>query len=116
MLRTSLFSIIWLTLGLHSALAGEVAVAPDDTGTDVVEDTTDDSDSRSTYGPPRAPDVAELPAIPLADAVTAAGGVAMPITLLDTKVLPGTAARLSWSATELFEGVPVSTPVLVLNG
>lgn len=36
--------------------------------------------------------------------------------LLDTDILPGTAQRLSWSATELFAGVPVSTPVLVVNG
>ncbi len=36
--------------------------------------------------------------------------------LLDTVIMPGTAHRLAWSATELFEGVPVSTPVLVING
>lgn len=36
--------------------------------------------------------------------------------LLGSEVPPGTSARLSWSATELFEGVPVSTPVLVVNG
>jgi predicted deacylase len=41
---------------------------------------------------------------------------ATPLELLDTKIMPGTAQRLSWSATELFEGVPVSTPVLVVNG
>jgi len=28
----------------------------------------------------------------------------------------GTSQRLSWTATELFEGVPVATPVLVING
>ncbi|MDJ0908478.1 MAG: succinylglutamate desuccinylase/aspartoacylase family protein [Woeseiaceae bacterium] len=38
------------------------------------------------------------------------------ISILDTEIAPGTAARLSWTATELFEGVPVSTPVLVVNG
>ena len=38
------------------------------------------------------------------------------VRLLGTTVLPGTSQRLSWSATELFEGVPVSTPVLVVNG
>ncbi len=38
------------------------------------------------------------------------------LELLGTTVMPGTAQRLSWSATELFEGVPVSTPVLVVNG
>jgi predicted deacylase len=54
--------------------------------------------------------------VPLAEAVTTAKGLAEPLVLLDTEVAPGTAARLSWSATELFEGVPVSTPVLVVNG
>jgi len=43
-------------------------------------------------------------------------GDTTPLELLDTKIMPGTAQRLSWSATELFEGVPVSTPVLVVNG
>jgi predicted deacylase len=38
------------------------------------------------------------------------------LTLLGSEVAPGTSVRLSWSATELFEGVPVSTPVLVVNG
>ncbi len=38
------------------------------------------------------------------------------LKLLDSEVAPGTSRRLSWSATELFEGVPVSTPVLVVNG
>ena len=125
MLRTVLLTIILLALGTVPSLAGEVAVDPGDNGTDVIEDTTEDSDSRSSevtaaveelYGPPQENAVTELPAIPLADAVTAAGGVASPITLLGTDVLPGTAQRLSWSATELFEGVPVSTPVLVVNG
>ena len=50
------------------------------------------------------------------DVVTTLGGVGGPLTILDTEVEPGTTARLSWSATELFEGVPVSTPVLVVNG
>jgi uncharacterized protein len=50
-------------------------------------------------------------------AVTAqAGEVAGSIQLLKAHIPPGTFQRLSWSATELFEGVPVSTPVLVVNG
>lgn len=36
--------------------------------------------------------------------------------LLKAFIPPGTYQRLSWSATELFEGVPVATPVLVING
>ena len=54
--------------------------------------------------------------IPLADAVTSANRIAQTIDILDTQILPGTYQRLSWSATELFEGLPVSTPVLVVNG
>jgi len=38
------------------------------------------------------------------------------LKLLKAHIPPGTFQRLSWSATELFEGVPVSTPVLVVNG
>lgn len=54
--------------------------------------------------------------VPLAEAVTTAEGKAESMHLLNTDIPPGTAMRLSWSATELFEGVPVSTPVLVVNG
>jgi len=55
--------------------------------------------------------------VPLAEAVEQASEVeAEPLWLLGEKVPPGTAATLTWSATELFEGVPVSTPVLVVNG
>lgn len=117
------FTIIFLALCAGSTEAGEVSVDPGDNGADVIEDTTEDTDSRSSevavavedlVDP--APSLAELPAIPLADAVTAAGGAASTVTILGTGVEPGTAHRLSWSATELFEGVPVSTPVLVVNG
>jgi len=116
-------TIIFLAFCAGSAFAGEVSVDPGDNGIDVVEDTTEDTDSRSSevavavedlVDP--APTPTELPAIPLADAVTTAGGAASTVTILGTDVEPGTAHRLSWSATELFEGVPVSTPVLVVNG
>ena len=56
------------------------------------------------------------PVIPLADAVTTADGLAETMMLLNAEVAPGTYRRLSWSATELFEGVPVDSPVLVVNG
>jgi len=114
-----------LVLGIGSALAGEVSVDPGDNGTDVIEDTTEDADSRSSevavaaeklLDPTATAETTGQPAIPLADAVTAAAGAAAPITVLDTEVPPSTSIRLSWSATELFEGVPVSTPVLVVNG
>ena len=54
--------------------------------------------------------------MPLADAVTTAEGLAKPLLLLGSEVAPGSSQRLAWSATELFEGVPVSTPVLAVNG
>jgi hypothetical protein len=56
--------------------------------------------------------------VPLADAVTVAEEkeTSRTIKLLGGEVPPGTYKRLSWSATELFEGIPVSTPVLAVNG
>jgi hypothetical protein len=56
--------------------------------------------------------------VPLADAVTLAEEKEAPriLKLLGGEVPPGTYQRLSWSATELFEGIPVSTPVLAVNG
>jgi predicted deacylase len=113
------------TLAAAVVLAGEVAVDPVGDGADILEDTTEDVDSRSSevvvavehlMGPPLPDSGKDVAAIPLADAVTAADGAAATVTILGTEVMPGTARRLSWSATELFEGVPVSTPVLVVNG
>lgn len=67
--------------------------------------------------PPTGPveDFAEVFVTP-GDVVATAGGPAQALNILGSQVEPGTSARLSWSATELFEGVPVSTPVLVVNG
>jgi predicted deacylase len=39
-----------------------------------------------------------------------------PFTLLGTEVGPGTATRLAWSASESFEEIAGSTPILVING
>ena len=110
----TLFATGWL-------LAGEVSVEPADAGADLRNDTTEDTDSRSSEVAVAAEGIvdatpSEMSAVPLADAVTTADGLAAPLELLGTEVAPGSAARLNWSATELFEGVPVSTPVLVLNG
>lgn len=57
-----------------------------------------------------------LPVVPLADAVTTADQASSTLQLLGETIPPGTTRRLAWSATELFEGVTVSTPVLVVNG
>ncbi len=103
------------------AFAGEVAIDPADNGTDIRDDTTEDEDSRSSEVAASVEEFVEaVPGhahdVPLAEAVTSAEGRAEPLQLLDTEIPPGTSMRLSWSATELFEGVPVSTPVLVING
>jgi len=110
-----------LLLPASHALASEAAVEPSDNGTDIREDSTVDTDSRSSETTAAAEQLVEpVPAhehlVPLADAVITAEGQAEPLILLDNEILPGTAHRLSWNATELFEGVPVSTPVLVVNG
>ncbi len=106
--------LIWLLMLAPAAiLACELAVD--------LEDTTEDADSRSTEdGVQDAtmidPVVDHNIDVPLADAVTSAGSQAKAIELLGARIEPGTSTRLSWSATELFEGVTVSTPVLVVNG
>ncbi len=60
--------------------------------------------------------IADIPVVPLADAVTTADGVARTLRILDSHIFPNSSQRISWAATELFEGVPVSTPVLIVNG
>lgn len=60
--------------------------------------------------------IADIPVVPLADAVTTADGIAGSLTILGAEIPPATSQRLDWAATELFEGVPISTPVLVVNG
>jgi len=119
--RNVLLLQLLVLLGSGALLAGEVAVDPSGNGADIREDTTEDTDSRSSEVTVAVenmvrPDYSHVPTIPLADAVAAADGIAEPLTLLGATVPPGMARRISWSATELFEGVPVSTPVLVVNG
>jgi predicted deacylase len=101
--------------------AGEASIDPTDNGVDILEDSTLDTDSRSSETSAAAeqlvdPGPAREYMGPLADAVDDAKGQAEALQILGTEILPGTSQRLSWSATELFEGVPVTTPVLVLNG
>ena len=121
MFPTRALTIALLVSTAGSLLAGELAVDPNDNGINVVEDTTGDTDSRSGEVAPGIekrlePSPAGDPAVPLAEAVDRAAGLAEPVTILGTRILPGTSQTLSWSATELFEGVPVSTPVLVVTG
>jgi predicted deacylase len=103
------------------SVAGEVAVDPADNGIDVRDDRTEDEDSHSSEVTAAVEEFVEAVPnhahdVPLAEAVTSADGIAEPLRMLGTEVPPGTSVRLSWSATELFEGVPVSTPVLAING
>ena len=101
--------------------ASEGAIYPPDDDVDSLQDTTEDSDSGSASvvspaDPMVDPAADQPPVIPLADAVTTADGLAEPLALLNAEIAPGTYKQLPWTATELFEGVPVSTPVLVVNG
>ncbi|NNF40598.1 MAG: succinylglutamate desuccinylase/aspartoacylase family protein [Woeseiaceae bacterium] len=110
-----------LLLPAFPAWASEGAAELEDDETDdpelVIPTTANGSGEAAEVGEPF---VEAVPAhehlVPLADAVIAAEGMAAPLLLLDSEIMPGTAHRLSWAATELFEGVPVSTPVLVVNG
>lgn len=85
------------------------------------ESATDEMDESSeTVQPLDTPSIDAsdriLPVVPLADAVTTADQADATLQLLGKTIPPGTTRRLAWSATELFEGVTVSTPVLVVNG
>lgn len=88
----------------------------------MLQDTTDEGDARSSETSAAAEDMVDAVSahphdVPLADAVTTAEEKqAEALLLLGSEVEAGSTARLSWSATELFEGVPVSTPVLAVNG
>jgi predicted deacylase len=109
---------------LNVAHAGELPDEPLDIGSAVNEDTTAEAEDDALTDNASVPvdPLLDVPAdeddgaIALADAVAEAPQEARPIWLLGKKVLPGATAQLSWSATELFDGVPVSTPVLVVNG
>jgi predicted deacylase len=103
------------------ALASETSVERSDGGVDLMQDSTDEGDARSSETSAVAENLVDAVSdhhhdVPLADAVTTAEGLAAALQLLGTDLEPGSAARLSWSPTELFEGVPVSTPVLAING
>jgi len=111
-----------MLLAASTAMGGDVAVGPADNSVDIRDNTTDNIDSRSdeiSAGTERsvtAPIPGRAHIVPLADAVTTANGLAAPLELLGVELPAGSSQRMSWSATELFEGVPVSTPVLVVNG
>src|SRR5210317_176962 len=121
MRKLPLLAFLCLSVTPPLAVAGETAVEPSGNGVDMLQDSTDEGDARSSETSAAAENLVEaVPAhehdVPLADAVTTAEGLAEPLRLLGSEIAPGSSQRLAWSATELFEGVPVSTPVLVVNG
>jgi predicted deacylase len=104
------FAVALAVVPLSGNLAGQAAAMEESaaTPTEIVAETAVPGDV--------AGHIAEIPVVALADAVTDADGIASTLTILGTEIHPGSQQRLSWSATELFEGVPISTPVLVVNG
>lgn len=96
-----LIGIVVLLL-VSTSFADEAAVDPNDDDVDVPQASTLYVQSRS--------DETSAEVEKLGDSVPGS------LYLLDAEIPPGTRQRLSWSATELFDGVPVSTPVIVVNG
>ncbi|HEY5654772.1 MAG TPA: succinylglutamate desuccinylase/aspartoacylase family protein [Woeseiaceae bacterium] len=100
--------------------ADELDTDPEPTADTLQAETTADE---SNSGPSDAESadaqedsVASEPGIAVAEQATTEAEVVAALDILGTAVMPGTAVRLSWAATELFEGVPVTTPVLVIRG
>jgi hypothetical protein len=103
-----LLAYICLSVTPHPVLAGETAVEPSDNGVgvDMLQDSTDDGDARSSETSAAAENLVDaVPAhehdVPLADAVTTAEGLAEPLQLLGSEVAPGLKAcpfrRPCWS-------------------
>ncbi|MEM8983061.1 MAG: succinylglutamate desuccinylase/aspartoacylase family protein [Pseudomonadota bacterium] len=114
-MRANLSSIsaCWLLLvAAPFAHAQQVGIGEESTASETLE--------RTEQAPtdPSVPQAAPLPepTVPLADAVERARGDAQPLTLLGQEVPPGSYRQLAWAGSELFEGIPVSSPVLVVNG
>ena len=105
------FAVALASLPLSGNLAGGVAAAMEESAASPTEIVAEIAAADDAAG-----HIAEIPVVPLADAVTTADGIAKTLTILGSEIQPGSSQTLSWSATELFEGVPVSTPVLVVNG
>ncbi len=100
-----------LTVALFGVSLAWRAAATEETATPPSEIVPESDHSRDAAG-----HIADIPVVPLADAVTTADGIAQTLTILGTNIYPNSSQRISWAATELFEGVPVSTPVLIVNG
>ncbi len=114
----------WLLASLASvAQAQSTGIGEGDpsASTEAVPDTLEQADETPDPDEPPLAVVADNtpwqpPEIPLADAVERASGDAVMLRLLGKEVPPGSYRRLAWAGTELFEGIPLTSPVLVVNG
>jgi len=96
---------------LGSGVASADAVTTESDESQIPQPQTGSEDNRSV-GESEVLDSA----VSAIDTVTTDNEQDRTLTVLGTQVPPGTVKRLSWSATELFAGVSISTPVLVVNG
>lgn len=120
------YSLLWSLIVIASWLVAAAAAAADSRVVALLDETRDSASLATTDSPVvdeaglEAPvvDASDriVPVVPLADAVTTAEQAALTRRILGVDIPPGTSRRLAWAATELFEGMPVSTPVLVVNG
>ncbi len=117
-IRTFLLRAALLLLPAFAAIAEETADDSADSVDDIAAAEAAAADASAVAGQALPGEVVPdaEPEVPLAEAVDAAEGAARAVEILGETIKPGTSARLSWAATELFEGVSVSTPVLVQNG
>lgn len=99
---------ILLCTAARFAVASENVLLPGDDGSAQMPVATEETVAMPAAGPE--------PTVPLMDAIAVAPPGPQPLRMLGEEVMPGTSKHLSWVATELFEGVPVSTPILVVNG
>ena len=124
--RTAFAAAIAAAAGLLLAVA-DVAVAGPGIGpgigaTEEVVDNPEDAREQHDDGEPEAAarerPQAERPLTTLEPVEwgRARESDAKALEVLGSAVPPASYQRLSWSATELFEGIPVDTPVLVMNG
>jgi len=103
--------VLTILLASSGYCAAATASGEDELPTEVIQTGPEENGSEALPVP-----VATTMEVPLADAVTAANSIAQTIEILGADIAPGSYQRLAWSATELFEGLPISTPVLVVNG
>jgi predicted deacylase len=106
--RSTLLALLLTGIGVPSSVAGPRA----DEGL-VPEPQAEASPGSSDMA---IEQIAASPDATLAAAMTTVDASPRPFMLLGAEVPPGASERLAWTATELFEGVPISTPVLVVNG